>query len=87
MITTESEAKKKWCPFVRAGMYGEGAAAIRMIAVNRDPRQELPELAPCLGSGCMAWRVKGELVKPAGSVVLGYCGLAGEPDMSAKALP
>lgn len=87
MITTEAEAKTKWCPFVRTGMYGEGVAAIRMIPVNRDPRQENAELAPCLGTGCMAWRVKGELVKATGSVVLGYCGLAGEPDMSAKALP
>lgn len=73
MTTTESEAKTKWCPFVRTGMYGEGVAAIRMIPVNRDPRQENAELAPCLGTGCMAWRWED------GGQIRGYCGLAGVP--------
>jgi hypothetical protein len=55
VIHTEAEAKGKWCPMVRAGMYGEGTLSSgRMVAVNRDPRE--PDLAPCIGSACMMWR-------------------------------
>ena len=84
---TEAEAEKKWCPFVRTGMYGEGDAAVRMVAVNRDPRYGIAELAPCLGSACMGWRDDPEhlthqpIGMPESEAVgprRGYCGFAGK---------
>lgn len=68
---TETEARKKWCPFVRLSDIG-------YPAFNREKRHAHdPELNPencgCIASECMAWRwVDG--------YELGFCGLAaGKP--------
>lgn len=50
-MMTEEEAKKRWCPFVRA-VY---ANASGMAAVNRDGKRMHPGAA-CIASECMAWR-------------------------------
>ena len=66
----ESEAKLRWCPFVRTA-----SVPVR--------RLHLAEEMLCIGSECMAWRAipfettvaNRQLEKqPAG-----YCGLAGKP--------
>jgi hypothetical protein len=65
---TESEAKKKWCPFARV-FTGTNSYC---VAANRSllPRDE--GRANCIGSACMAWENTRELNPSAG----GHCGLA-----------
>ena len=76
----ESEAKTKWCPFVRlTDDFGD----------NRPSGGAAETFLTCIGSECMAWRWEvsptelarrgqqqnlGEYVKPTG-----FCGLAGKP--------
>lgn len=49
---TEDEAKEKWCPFARAGIYaGNGA-----VAVNRHTMAVSDSDTRCIGSGCMMWQ-------------------------------
>lgn len=76
MIVTEEEAKTKWCPESRTGMYaGSGG-----VAVNRHCADEVRDETRCIGSACMAWR----FIYPSAPTALatplkGYCGKAGEP--------
>lgn len=62
-MTTENEAKTKWCPFSRTGIYaGDGAVAVNRHCSDdmKDVRDRLlSENTRCLGSGCMAWRWAG----------------------------
>lgn len=70
---TEEEAKQKWCPFARViDVIDEGQQSAVGAAVNRFSPHE--PATPCLGSGCMAWRLSGSAAHQ-----YGYCGLAGEP--------
>jgi hypothetical protein len=72
---TEAEAKTKWCPMVRAGMYGERHAAMNMVAVNRDPRAN--DLALCIGSQCMMWQGTTRTDRATlAEIHEGHCGLA-----------
>lgn len=80
-MQTENEAKNKWCPFARVGVYHGGACT----AVNRHPEPSVREDTKCIGSGCMAWRWKNGVTpeqaakweKPLKAEELkGYCGLA-----------
>lgn len=53
---TESEAKTKWCPFVRAIFIGDGTF---IGPCNRGVGQDGKEGelgSRCIGSRCMAWR-------------------------------
>lgn len=51
-MMTESEAKTKWCPYVRVL-----ARPIADVAVNRAMNTGAPDPdCMCLASGCMAWR-------------------------------
>lgn len=68
-MTTEDEAKEKWCPFSRrASFNGE-------VSFNRD-WNGFPEGCGCLGSSCMAWVDEGTDDEWR---ALGRCGLAGKP--------
>ncbi len=51
---TESEAKSKWCPWVRAGCNpGSGAHG----PWNRWPGEDaVSKTTACIGSQCMAWK-------------------------------
>ena len=49
MILTEAEAKTKWCPFARELVHQLSSGAV--IVNNRVAAD-----APCMASGCMAWR-------------------------------
>ena len=80
MLTTEAEARTKWCPHVRAvAVDGDGAPVAG--AANKlqwpkgraaeMPAPVLPAASRCIASGCMSWRWIGY----AGG--RGYCGLAG----------
>lgn len=72
---TEEEAKTKWC--------------FAAIASHTNPRLGFDNAAvgdykqfPCIGSACMAWRVrlKGQPGRFGAFVDdVGFCGLAGEP--------
>ena len=82
-MLTEPQAREKWCPMVRAGVYGEAGSVLKpsmnfdvAIAVNRDPRN--PELSRCIASACMMWRSGTTIAaRENGDVERGYCGLAG----------
>jgi len=80
---TEDEAKKKWCPMVRAGdvnTYGCATLAgawnsyMQKVDVDKYKLIRNPKEARCLASKCMMWR---EYV--ADLELYGYCGLAGKP--------
>lgn len=85
---TEEQAKKKWCPMVRAGLKG----ANTYVGINWPSGEVLDqEYAKCIGSDCMMWRWEnvyttsdGQNVMEAttddgsGQVPNGHCGLAGK---------
>lgn len=88
MLTTEDEAKKRWCPESRTmltilsqnAILGEQPEAI--ASCNRNVKGK--PLGSCIGSACMAWRwaTNGMLLdgnKPPEGNVYGYCGKAGRP--------
>lgn len=66
---TESQAKQRWCPFVRvhvpAGLINRISSALRRIAhkarlsgnlLDAEYIEEQEADTHCIGSGCMAWR-------------------------------
>ncbi len=53
---TESEAKKKWCPFSRVVFSVKGHRSC--FSANRIGDAPTPG-SFCLGSGCMAWHEEG----------------------------
>ncbi len=90
-MLTEDEAKTKWCPFARVGSPAVHDAAVMNRMVSEDSAL-VADLAPCVGSACMAWRpisvdalLKRQPEIPKDDpgvrnyVVRGYCGLAGPP--------
>ena len=87
MLRTEEEAKKCWCPFVRAAVHGDDDTGLA-LGVNRWPLCAKGHMSgtTCIGSACMAWRWAGQGMpgvdasgragtSPAHTI--GYCGLAG----------
>jgi hypothetical protein len=83
MGVTETEAKGKWCPMVRYKSPRFDAVAVNSW-IDQDDENRAPEMANCIGSGCMMWReVSRPAAWPIGSpppvVTGGYCGLAGKP--------
>ena len=79
----ESEAKTKWCPFVRQmASMGSGLGAM-FVASNRN-FNEKNELefktgrTNCIGSSCMMWRWNIEANRHGPEIDHGYCGLAGK---------
>lgn len=80
MITTEDEAKTKWCPHTRVmNINGDGGG-------NKWDKTAAPAESPhnslCIGSACMMWRWAGEAPDANWSdrPRKGYCGLAGKPE-------
>jgi hypothetical protein len=71
----ESDARNKWCPFVRAPLILEGG--IFAVGVNRGPEGADDDRLHCRASSCMAWRWYS--TDEHGEKRLGYCGLAGKP--------
>lgn len=81
---TETEAKTKWCPMVRAGMN----IAWREVMDKDSEQLRHPPGTNCIGSECMMWRwgtiVLTGTMPPDGSIKSdpvpdstdGYCGLA-----------
>lgn len=89
-MTTEEEAKTRWCPFTRL------AADEREWHTNRPSHAEVADknFDRCIGSACMAWRsrdqwrFRGDVAWRTGGDdgggdvqerTVGYCGLAGAP--------
>lgn len=77
---TEEQAKKKWCPMVRAGLKG----ANTYVGINWPSGEVLDqEYAKCIGSDCMMWRwsQRPEPHQPGNNTTGhdgdGRCGLAG----------
>lgn len=54
MIMTEKEAKTKWCPMVRTGLYG-GVSVNRHVTDDAGQKGEIYAETRCLGSGCALW--------------------------------
>lgn len=93
-MTTEEEAKTKWCPFIKFSDEGPDAYSMsnRGEVLHRDV--EPATIARCIGSACMAWRKgKDAWQRPNGAVIQtqveprdgqgrwvsqGYCGAFGE---------
>ena len=75
-MTTEADAKKKWCPFVRTGLTA-GMAVNHHVGLRNGPHAgDVHEETRCIGSGCMMWSVS--------FMDQGYCGLAGLPPAAAR---
>lgn len=77
MLTTEEEAKTKWCPEVRTGLTAG-------MAVNHHINGDVDEETRCIGSSCMMWRWLQVLAGDGMNVVddpkrRGFCGKAGRP--------
>ena len=80
MITTEQDAKGRWCPFAR--VYGSHAST-----VNRTTKGTIHQDTLCLGSACMAWTWAGwkhdgkvhsrePHVSGGHAPAVGFCGMA-----------
>ena len=86
---TEEEAKGKWCPLARVKFSAEtDENKFTVITGNRTSAGGIAPKVMCIGSGCMAWRIKepkylGEDEDGAGiydgDLPTGYCGAFGEP--------
>ncbi len=78
MLLTEKEARTKWCPFaVSAVRRYEDSVSV----VNRRIGSGKPDVdCFCIATDCMMWRVV-SVKKDDETVKLGYCGLAGKPEM------
>lgn len=80
---TEDEAKTKWCPFARIICDSiDGKTHVgpfnRMTLNTKPDETRIPPSGNCIGSDCMAWRIKDYgLDKENNPVPYGYCGLAG----------
>jgi hypothetical protein len=70
MLTSEDQAKDKWCPMVRTAIY----AGDNGVAINHHVDEKTyVEETRCKGSACMMWRWS--KAKPKA----GWCGIAGVP--------
>lgn len=78
--TTESQARKKWCPMVRALALHEGkvvgVGANAGLKMRSDPDNKY---ARCIASDCMMWRWQRVDVSTRNEDMPGHCGLAGAP--------
>jgi hypothetical protein len=78
VITTQEEARRKWCPFVRV----EGNN--RLFNTATDGFVNTTPAFHCIGPECMAWRVLHFSHAKTGFEESlhehGYCGLAGRPE-------
>jgi hypothetical protein len=92
MLTSEADAKGKWCPFSRKLVTLNHLTADMPMAISSAGRaNDDRPITACLGSMCAAWRWQGWKVKGFDTIApnpdeanregprLGYCGLAGEP--------
>ena len=77
----EAEARKKWCPMVRAS-----ASQDDSNSCNREIRREYegnvlkaPFYSLCITSECMMWRGTGDVKIDGELHHTGYCGLGGKP--------
>ena len=87
---TESEAKTKWCPMVRA-TYFDQAVGTWTGAANAQSTGKTGDVqygGKCIGSACMMWRWNNEWIEAVrtrpdwfkrGEKTDGFCGIAGEP--------
>ena len=80
----ESEAREKWCPFVRIAHIKMDAnfatsSAFNRVVVVKDGKalqiEEFPYTCKCIASSCMMWR--NDYCAPG----TGYCGLSGNSPM------
>jgi hypothetical protein len=76
MLLTETEAKTKWCPLVRAANVAEPSANAQ--SRNRDGSGGPSRSSLCIASGCMFWRFEEHSDKRIDP--RGYCGAAGKPE-------
>ena len=80
---TESEARKKWCPFVRVSfLTPDGIETCHTNEKFCTSRQEAGN--HCIASDCMAWRWHSykhnpPLVSDPTEPTDGYCGLGAKP--------
>ena len=79
----QSDAEKRWCPFIQWGSVND--TTNRPYELERNGRALYWALY-CVGDKCMAWRYDFSYADPDGNPLPGadgtevYCGLAGEPE-------
>lgn len=60
MLTTEQEARTKWCPHARVNTLVQdmdhASTAVGGAACNRSSETTMTDKPLCIASGCMAWR-------------------------------
>lgn len=82
----EDEAKKKWCPMVRAAVSMETGFGSPSGFNAGLTAHGLSKAGSCIGSACMMWRYSrnssmniGALEIPSSDGTDGFCGIAGKP--------
>ncbi|NUO81952.1 hypothetical protein HUU05_17910 [candidate division KSB1 bacterium] len=78
MLLSEKDAKTKWCPFAISAVrrYEDSVSTI-----NRRIGSGKPDVdCFCIAADCMMWRAV-SVTKDNEKVKLGYCGLAGKPEI------
>lgn len=76
-MSTEVEAREKWCPMVRTGLTAGMAVNHHVGIIGSAHAGDVHEETRCVGSHCMMWRWQ----HPQGrrcEAEQGYCGLAGK---------
>lgn len=85
MLTTETEARKKWCPMVRTArreeIHPDEGGAVVVAGCNTDAMGgiRVPNSCRCVASDCAMWRHQRPRTM-SDPTDLGYCGLAGRPE-------
>jgi len=79
MLTSESAARKKWCPFARV----DGSS--RTASPGKDKASHaVAEQFRCIAGDCMFWReihtAHMKAVDAKKAETQGYCGIAGKPE-------
>lgn len=81
MLLNEKEASQTWCPFQGGGRAWAHSLRPALRPAGPEDVRLGVEHRSCIGSKCMAWRFA--VVRRAGEDLapVGYCGLAGAPDL------
>ena len=76
MDRSEEDARKCWCPFVRAEQWEPG---VTHAQGDNPPKNRSEWNINCIASECMAWRWEHNYTDGYAGERYGYCGLAGKP--------
>lgn len=82
MLVTEKQASQTWCPFQGGGRAWEHSLRPAPRAAAGEDARLGVEHRSCIGMKCMAWRWVAVAPRTCEeSAPVGYCGLAGVPEL------